>query len=588
MGSPSKLLGATGLKNKVLKEFSTREYLQQLLKFAGQFARPVIALKSGCLLWLERDPDLLDVLVRSTARPPRNYGPVFQHGQSLLVLMTANDSEVSSLQVLHFENHRHAMVASSLVGDDSIPPHQPIIMSFDLRSTRFIAAPSVDLNPVLRHWSETLQSGAPTNPAAINEFRREHFERRLAGGGYLVPEAYITQIVEATRLGIVVKYYEGKREPEIDLRDSSGVRIGKAEWGSDDGWAEFADMTISFLPSFNPVFMRNRKFKFCGVPIQVELTSLPCLERGTRIAILEEGIYTLKLVDAEGQYHWRQDNSTVLVGDWPRGGTPRLATRFSYQVGVKLLVLQGNLWKAATVCGGIVNTTRHQVQLEEKGEQVIILDLNDFNHTWREMLVDDSGGYDVCMNTYKAAAEEDNRMIEDAITGRKLRVADQLLAIHIRHKKKGEAKKEKYNADENNMPLELKDSDPFEIKDIKNVHGLVHILLRECRKQERQIGQYRSPAFLIVAAPGSGKTWTMRQLVYLLARAPTPAEGAVIAQAPFVMFVQVLASLIRKHDPRHRECDLDFVEFYIRHTMSTKPAQRQFLLQVNVCFFFAE
>jgi len=184
-------------------------------------------------------------------------------------------------------------------------------------------------------------------------------------------------------------------------------------------------------------------------------------------------------------------------------------------------------------------------------------------------------------------------------------VADQLLAIHIRRKPPGANKKQSEDEheenneededtalDENDVALELKDSDPFEIKDIKNVHGLVHILLRECRKQERQIGQYRSPAFLIVAAPGSGKTWTMRQLVYLLARAQTPAEGTFIAQAPFVMFVQVLASLIRRHDPLHRKCDLDFVEFYIRHTMSTKPAQRQFLLQVEkhecclfVCLF---
>jgi len=107
----------------------------------------VIALKSGCLIWLERDPDLLDVLVRSTARPPRNYSPVFQHNQSLPVLMT-NDSVVSSLRVLHFENHRHTVIGS--FADDSIPPHQPIKMSLDLRSTRFIAAPSIDLNPVLR------------------------------------------------------------------------------------------------------------------------------------------------------------------------------------------------------------------------------------------------------------------------------------------------------------------------------------------------------------------------------------------------------------------------------------------------------
>jgi len=190
-----------------------------------------------------------------------------------------------------------------------------------------------------------------------------------------MPEGCRIQIVKATRRGIPVDTYEaGRRETEIGLRDSSGVRIGKAEWGDNDRDPKFADMTISFLPSFKPGFIPSCKFKFCSwVPIQIELTLVPCLELGTRIAILEE---------------------------------------------------------------------------------------------------------------------------------------------------------------------------------------LVHILLRECRKQQRHIGCYRVPAFIIVAAPGSGKTWTMRQLVYLLARAPTPA--GVIAQAPFVMFVQVLASLIRRHDPLHRECRFTF------------------------------
>jgi len=140
------------------------------------------------------------------------------------------------VRVLHFENHRHVVMVSSFVDDhdDSISSHQPTIMSLDLRSTRFIAAPSVDLNPVLRRW---VRSGTPTNPAVvINEFRKEHFARRLASGGYLIPEASRIQIVKATRRGIPVDTYTpGIRETEMDLRDSSGVRIGKAKWDVPNG-----------------------------------------------------------------------------------------------------------------------------------------------------------------------------------------------------------------------------------------------------------------------------------------------------------------------------------------------------------------
>jgi len=91
MGEPDKLLGTAGLKAKVLQSFSSRQYLEQLLEFAKSFARPVIALKSGCLIYLQSNPELLEVLVQSPGRPPRNYGPVFARGQSLRLLM-ADDS----------------------------------------------------------------------------------------------------------------------------------------------------------------------------------------------------------------------------------------------------------------------------------------------------------------------------------------------------------------------------------------------------------------------------------------------------------------------------------------------------------------
>jgi len=497
-------------------------------------------------------------------------------------------------------------------------------LQVDLRATRFVAAPCRQLNSALCRWSELLELGEEeVNTLVVNELRKEHHhargEEELVSGVYLVPNACRVRIQRAVRKGQVVESYEARwREVERELRDSSGALIGRAEWGDSTTTSSrkpnFREMKLSFLDTYHPRFVRtdNNKFTFCSwVPIEVELTGVPCLQLGTRLAVLGSGIHTLERIDGEGKYHWRQENVQKLVEGWPASlaglSRPVLATRFAYQVGVKLVVLHEQGWVAASVCGMVGN--QHVVELEEDKsapkktqKQKLQLDLNDFNHTWREVLVDDSGGYDACMAAYKAVVEQEQCMVEDAITGKKLRVEDQLLAIHIRRRSRSKetmmgsdkktnenrelSKRGEQESDNKTAPssdFEVKDSaEPF-VADLKNVRDLADCLLRACDEQARHLGCYRVPAFLIVAAPGSGKTWTMKQLAYLLAsRVPTSSQGtsSSLAQAPLVIYVQVLASLIRKYDPRQRERDLDFVEFYIRHTC-TKPSQRQFLLQVT-------
>jgi len=606
MGEPDKLLGPAGLKASVLKTFSSRQYLEQLLEFATSFARPVIALKSGCLIFLQSNPELLEVLVQSPGRPPRNYGPVFERGQSLQLLMA--DDSLLATEVLSFGYNRHVMALAC--ADDLVAPREAL--QVDLRATQFVAAPCRQLNSALCRWSELLELGVEeVNTLVVNELKKEHHSREFESGIYLVPNASRVWIQRAVRKGQVVDSYEASwREVERELRDSSGALIGCAEWGDSTTTSSrkpnFSEMRLRFLDTYHPRFVRtdNNTFTFCSwVPIEVELTGVPCLQLGTRLAVLGSGIHTLERIDGGGKYYWRQDNLQKSVEGWPASlaglNRPVLATRFAYRVGVKLMVLHEQGWVAARVCGMV--GSQHVVELEEKSvpkKQKLRLDLNDFNHTWREVLVDDSGGYDACMAAYKAMVEQEKCMVEDAITGKKLRVEDQLLTIHIRRRSKVESENKidenkrelsrtkGEESDDNNktapFDFEVKEdsAEPFDVAaaHLKNVRDLADCLLRACDEQARHLGCYRVPAFLIVAAPGSGKTWTMKQLAYLLARVPT--SQVTLAQAPLVIYVQVLASLIRKYDPRQRECELDFVEFYIRHTC-TKPSQRQFLLQVS-------
>ena len=106
---------------------------------------------------------------------------------------------------------------------------------------------------------------------------------------------------------------------------------------------------------------------------------------------------------------------------------------------------------------------------------------------------------------------------------------------------------------------------------VKNVTELVPLLLRESAGRDR--GQHDWQPLLFRAGPGSGKTWSMLQLYYLLCKQCTtrrPTDG--VPLVPLLIVVQKLARLMRRHQAAggggnggSKPDYGDLLEFYVRH-----------------------
>ena len=193
--------------------------------------------------------------------------------------------------------------------------------------------------------------------------------------------------------------------------------------------------------------------------------------------------------------------------------------------------------------------------------------------------------------------------MEDAITRKQLLVREQLLGISIK-----------------------REHDPAPgLPPIPDVQALAAFLSGHVQDQpigphSRCQGKFKPVPVLIRAKAGTGKSWTMRQLVYLLAAAVLDdtsgdwkkelnaekadcyvntrtgavqrelpeklsvvhshrADGSVrFPPVPLLLLVQRLATLVRTVPQGAEMCAVSLVQFYITHTI-VKPSQREFLLQ---------
>lgn len=123
---------------------------------------------------------------------------------------------------------------------------------------------------------------------------------------------------------------------------------------------------------------------------------------------------------------------------------------------------------------------------------------------------------------------------------------------------------------------------------MENVRDLVQCLLLDANKpialDKREVtrsqGLFEAHPFLIVSAAGTGKSWTIRQLMYLLATAPQSGASPSAKFIPLVIYVQQLATLIRKQHLGSLKSRTNMVEFYIRFKYERQnPAWCKLLLQ---------
>jgi hypothetical protein len=123
----------------------------------------------------------------------------------------------------------------------------------------------------------------------------------------------------------------------------------------------------------------------------------------------------------------------------------------------------------------------------------VTTDLNECNHS--EQHFETADKYEKARRLFCRNLRDSNHFVEDAITSRQLRIEDQIMLMAV-HDNCGEKAKETW-------------------KKMNGMASLIELLLDDSADRHR--GTHTAQPLLVCAGPGSGKTWMLKQTVYLLA-----------------------------------------------------------------------
>jgi hypothetical protein len=271
--------------------------------------------------------------------------------------------------------------------------------------------------------------------------------------------------------------------------------------------------------------------------------------------LLQDGRTANVLGYEGGQYSLRVQNDDGKSQDCLHGlAQARLGPVFRYAKGTQLSVLLPAPagWTDVVVAqptpAGDTGSCRHGLHVTGaagNAPATVWVDLDAANHSPQRFA--SMAEFDQRRGAYLQHTLAKFSLVEDGITGNQLQVKDQLLYIRTR----------------------AIASDP-RAKGIEDVASLVDFLTPSDGQQPA------AEPVLVMAAAGTGKTWTMWQLMHTLAKR---AIGSAQHKVPMVIFVQTLAALLRRQGEEGKAaCQVDMVAFYIQHTVH-KPSRRRFLLQ---------
>ena len=169
----------------------------------------------------------------------------------------------------------------------------------------------------------------------------------------------------------------------------------------------------------------------------------------------------------------------------------------------------------------------------EEDAVVITADLNEVNHSVQRF--PSAAEYESARSSYCDEVRKQLEFVEDAITGSDLPIAEQVIYVNA-----GE-----YSDQAKNMRPEW--------KAVREGIDLVEVLLKPSKR--RPEGMHTAQPGLVVAGPGTGTTWMVRQVVHSMATRLTDSdamgEGGV-RLVPVIVFVQRIVRLLREtgQDPK--------------------------------------
>ena len=270
--------------------------------------------------------------------------------------------------------------------------------------------------------------------------------------------------------------------------------------------------------------------------------------------------------DQQGRYTIRVDNSTNKLkvdlrsprgGDLPTDSFAPLSARlasgetleahvgqvFNHAVRTRLLVLhEDELQDAAVVSKRRASTYR----LELTSGRQVQLELNGFNHCAQRF--DDAAAYEAALTAYCSRRVDEFKEVEDAITGNTLDLHSQTIYITM-------------DAGENATGTGFSGVQRRDYRTVRQIGDLVDLLLKPSPRRAQ--GTHENQDVLIRADPGTGKTWSIRQLMLMLVEKVLAQAGSEpVRLVPIMIPVQRLAVLMRKATAD--ELRDDMLRFYIK------------------------
>ena len=242
-------------------------------------------------------------------------------------------------------------------------------------------------------------------------------------------------------------------------------------------------------------------------------------------------------------------------------------TSVGYPRDTKVLLMHNNKFVDASVLYWLGGTdwqegSRHMLNVKPVGATTgthVWYDLNMYNHVLAGPDVS-AEKYENARNQYCSFLQSHEDKVEDAITGNSLQIRDQLIFMAL------------HNVPGGNNPPNMSRAD---------VPTLVKELVTESPKRTQ--GMHVAQPVLCRAGPGTGKTWMIKQSLFLLAENLSGDNaGGGVRLMPAIVFVQRIVRLLRElgEDPSVLLQDPNgMMRWYISSEFSDRKEERALLLQ---------
>ena len=255
--------------------------------------------------------------------------------------------------------------------------------------------------------------------------------------------------------------------------------------------------------------------------------------------------------------------TTLSLNVSDRTVTARLGKHVHYDPGQRLLVVlaEGVLAHAEVVVRAGRVGNRFKLRRVGDPKTRYEVDLNPNNHAASRF--EAAEAYTEACRTYLDLLVKELGEVEDAITGNRLKVEEQLIYITA-DARAGAAGRGITGVQRKGW------------RDATDMQSLATLLAAP--SLNRHQGTHEAQGVLMLAGPGTGKTWSTQQLAYLLARTAQEAKGA-LPLLPLLVPVQRMLAVLKRAqiDVAGRPQTL-LVEF-IKEQYAEAPPTRDALLQ---------